>query len=96
MHDELEQDYEEELIQKNHHHRSVSLDCPFCKGTGVHPGTMSMLNHTHCPVCQGTGITKFKGDLAHSRPCIRCGASGREPDSNPFEPCLACSGHGVR
>jgi DnaJ-class molecular chaperone len=97
MHDELDQEYEEELTQgsDHQHHRRSSLDCAFCRGTGVHPSTMHLLNHSHCPVCEGTGIMKFKGDLNHCQPCLRCGSSGREPDSNPPKPCSSCGGYGV-
>ena len=96
MHDELEEEYLQQFDEKRPHNHPVSLDCPFCKGTGVHPSTMNQLDHQRCPVCEGTGLMKFTGDLAHCKPCVHCGSSGREPDSSPFEPCSVCGGHGVR
>ena len=95
MHDELEEEYADILYPKDHEH-PVSLDCPFCRGTGVHPATMDQINYSRCPVCGGTGVMKFANDLQHCLPCIRCASSGREPDSNPLVPCSACAGHGVK
>jgi DnaJ-class molecular chaperone len=96
MHDELEEYYLEQFEEKAPRKNRVSLDCPFCTGTGVHPGTMNQLDYSRCPVCEGTGLMKFKGDLTQCTPCVHCGASGREPDSSPLEPCSVCGGHGVR
>jgi DnaJ-class molecular chaperone len=96
MHDELDEYYLEQFDEKQPVNRRVSLDCPFCKGTGVHPATMNQLDYSRCPVCEGTGLMKFPGDLANCTPCVHCGSSGREPDSNPLEPCSVCRGFGVR
>jgi DnaJ-class molecular chaperone len=97
MHDELEQEYEEKVTQGHTHAHNVPLDCAFCKGTGVDPNTMKDINHKLCPVCGGKGLSKFTGHMVDTcKPCLRCGASGREPGSEPLKPCTSCGGYGVK
>jgi DnaJ-class molecular chaperone len=71
------------------------INCAFCNGTGVHPGTMKSLNHSHCPVCQGEGIIHFHTGRENYRTCPECEGSGRQPGQTPPEPCTTCGGCGI-
>jgi DnaJ-class molecular chaperone len=71
------------------------LDCAFCNGTGVHPGTMNSLTHTPCPVCRGKGIRHFHNGRDYYTTCRRCEGSGRQTGRTPPEPCRACHGCGI-
>jgi DnaJ-class molecular chaperone len=93
MHEELEQDYEEESTGIDSGPPS-RINCAFCRGTGVHPATMKVLNHELCPVCKGVGILEINGSRDYRNHCSRCGGSGREPESE-FKPCTVCGGYGI-
>jgi molecular chaperone DnaJ len=61
--------------------------CPTCHGSGAAPGTSPVT----CPVCHGTGHTaQGQGLFSVSRPCARCGGSGRVIET----PCSTCRGKG--
>jgi molecular chaperone DnaJ len=61
--------------------------CPTCRGSGAAPGT----SPTTCPVCKGTGhVSQGQGLFGVSRPCSRCGGSGRIVET----PCTTCRGKG--
>ncbi len=61
--------------------------CGTCKGSGAKPGT----SPTTCPTCNGTGhISQGQGVFGFSRPCPRCGGSGKIVES----PCPTCKGKG--
>ena len=61
--------------------------CPTCKGSGAAPGTSPVT----CPVCRGTGhVAQGQGMFSFSRPCPRCGGSGRVVET----PCPTCKGKG--
>jgi DnaJ-class molecular chaperone len=70
-------------------------DCAFCRGTGVHPGTMKSITFSACPVCQGKGILKFAGSRSDYATCSQCNRSGRESGSQEIKPCPACGGYGI-
>ena len=64
--------------------------CPFCRGTGVHPGSRNT-----CTTCGGVGTVEVPVD-AVTCPC--CGGSGRAADYDwPDSPlsCGCCGGKGV-
>jgi molecular chaperone DnaJ len=64
-----------------------SESCATCKGTGAKPGTAP----TTCPACNGSGyVSQGQGVFGFSRPCQRCGGSGRIVE----HPCAACRGKG--
>jgi DnaJ-class molecular chaperone len=94
-HDEWEEEYGEE----EHHHVDTSgpfrTQCAFCKGTGVNPATMKMLDHQSCPVCKGVGVHEFKGNRSSYNQCSKCGGSGKDPKSEAIKPCSVCSGQGI-
>jgi molecular chaperone DnaJ len=61
--------------------------CGTCKGSGAKPGT----SPTTCPACNGTGhVSQGQGVFGFSRPCPRCGGSGRIVE----HPCQTCKGKG--
>jgi len=61
--------------------------CATCKGTGAKPGT----SVGTCPTCSGTGhVTQGQGVFGFSRPCQRCGGTGRVIE----HPCTTCKGKG--
>ena len=61
--------------------------CATCKGTGAKPGTTPI----SCPTCSGTGhTTQGQGLFGFSRPCARCGGSGKIVE----HPCPTCKGKG--
>jgi DnaJ-class molecular chaperone len=94
MHDELDQEYEERSTNALSH-LHFPLDCAFCRGTGVNPSTMNLINHQQCPVCKGKGISDIRLDRDNCKPCLHCVSSGRESDSLPLKPCIVCGGKGV-
>ena len=61
--------------------------CGTCGGSGARPGTAQ----TVCPECRGSGsIAVDQGLFSMSRPCSRCGGSGRVVE----DPCPTCDGSG--
>ena len=95
----MHEEPEEEFIDGEHDESDTSgpfnIDCAFCVGTGVHPGTMRSLTHSHCPTCQGKGILKLTANRNDYGPCPRCKDTGREPDSTKIKPCHTCGGYGI-
>ena len=71
------------------------IDCAFCIGTGVHPGTMKLLNHSQCPICWGTGMVHFKSNRKDFSTCPHCLGKGREPEPESIQPCKNCGGKGI-
>ena len=71
------------------------IDCAFCDGTGVHPATMKLLNHSKCPSCKGEGLFYFTGSPRDYIPCPVCQNTGRDADSNTITPCGNCGGVGI-
>lgn len=65
------------------------MDCPFCKGTGLQPNTLS----TTCPVCNGYG--ELSGELAKFPTCRVCKGRGVKPHTIST-PCDVCHGKGRR
>ena len=62
--------------------------CATCSGTGAKPGTSA----TACPTCSGTGhVSQGQGVFGFSRPCQRCGGTGRIIE----HPCTTCKGKGA-
>jgi molecular chaperone DnaJ len=62
-------------------------NCAVCHGSGAAPGTSPVT----CPVCKGTGHTaQGQGLFSVSRPCNRCGGSGKIVET----PCSTCRGKG--
>jgi molecular chaperone DnaJ len=58
--------------------------CGVCRGTGT---TSSA--ERECGDCAGSGVVKSaRGHMVFSRPCVRCGGTGRQPDAR----CRACAG----
>ncbi len=68
--------------------------CAFCRGTGVHPASMKMLNHQQCPVCLSKGVLEFNSNRLNFEHCNRCDRSGREPQTDAIIPCTKCKGQG--
>jgi len=61
--------------------------CATCTGTGAKPGTSA----TTCPNCSGSGhVSQGQGVFGFSRPCQRCGGTGRIIE----HPCTTCKGKG--
>lgn len=61
--------------------------CGTCGGSGAAPGT----SPTTCPVCKGSGsVSQGQGLFGFSRPCQRCGGSGKVIE----KPCPTCRGKG--
>jgi molecular chaperone DnaJ len=61
--------------------------CGVCKGSGAKPGT----SPTTCPACNGSGhVSQGQGLFGISRPCPRCGGTGKIVES----PCATCKGKG--
>lgn len=61
--------------------------CAACHGTGAKPGT----SPTTCPTCKGSGhVTQGQGLFGVSRPCQRCGGTGKVIE----DPCQTCRGKG--
>ncbi|MDY0340868.1 MAG: molecular chaperone DnaJ [Coriobacteriia bacterium] len=61
--------------------------CATCSGTGAKPGT----SPTTCPTCSGSGqVAQGQGVFGFSRPCQRCGGTGRVIE----HPCTTCKGKG--
>ncbi|MRS12040.1 MAG: molecular chaperone DnaJ [Actinobacteria bacterium] len=61
--------------------------CAACKGSGARPGTSPVT----CPACNGTGhVSQGQGLFGFSRPCTRCGGSGKIVE----DPCAVCKGKG--
>src|SRR4030043_46496 len=71
------------------------IDCAFCRGTGVHPATMSFLNHSQCPSCKGNGLFYFTGSPRDYNPCPLCQSTGRDSDSESIALCGNCGGKGI-
>ncbi len=62
--------------------------CGTCSGTGAKPGT----SPTTCPTCSGSGqVSQGQGVFGFSRPCQRCGGTGRIVE----HPCSTCKGKGT-
>jgi molecular chaperone DnaJ len=58
--------------------------CHACRGTGSLPAA-----ERECAQCQGAGsVRTVRGHMVFSRPCVRCGGTGRQPAAR----CLACGG----
>jgi DnaJ-class molecular chaperone len=97
----LHEEWDEEFEGKEHSNLDhfgpgpFRRECAFCKGTGVHPGTMLSLTHDHCPTCRGTGLLEFKGNRKDFNPCGRCGGTGREGDLPSVKQCRTCQGRGL-
>ena len=95
----MHEEPEDEFIDGEHEHLDTSgpfqIDCAFCGGTGVHPGTMKSLTHAQCPVCKGKGILKFTANRNDYHSCLQCGGRGIAPDSTGILPCPACGGYGM-
>lgn len=61
--------------------------CPFCRGTGVQPGTRKAA----CPTCQGKGQLRYQqGFFTISRTCSHCHGAGEVIST----PCGECRGSG--
>ena len=61
--------------------------CETCRGSGAAPGTSPVT----CPQCRGSGaVAMNQGPFSFSRPCPRCGGSGRTVET----PCPTCHGSG--
>ncbi len=73
--------------------RQPFIDCPYCRGTGVHPFT-----RLTCIICDGVGKVEIP---ANAVPCPRCGGSGRAADDPSYLwrdshfYCTHCGGKGV-
>lgn len=61
--------------------------CPFCTGTGSHPGQLS----TPCKVCKGRAA--LPDDRISNPPCNFCTGTGQQP-GGMFDPCEVCHGWG--
>lgn len=63
-------------------------DCDRCDGVGAEPGTSA----DRCPQCGGSGSIRVQqGFFALSRPCNKCGGTGRYIPT----PCKQCRGVGI-
>ena len=71
------------------------IDCAFCRGTGVHPATMKLLNHRQCHLCRGTGLVHFFSDRKNFSTCPHCLGKGRESEPDSIKPCNHCGGKGI-
>jgi molecular chaperone DnaJ len=64
------------------------LPCEDCDGSGAAPGSRV----GNCEACGGRGEVRIqRGFFSVSRPCTKCGGSGRRID----KPCPGCAGDGV-
>lgn len=62
--------------------------CTTCGGSGAEPGTAPI----ECPECEGIGtVAVNQGFFSMTRPCPRCGGSGRVVE----QPCRTCHGSGT-
>jgi hypothetical protein len=71
------------------------IDCAFCNGTGVHPATMNILNHSQCPACSGSGWLHFTGSRKDFKTCPQCQGAGRGTGFASINPCNKCKGKGI-
>ena len=79
---------------------SFALECAFCEGGGVYPGTIYRddIETELCPVCQGKGINTFKTSPENVTKCRYCGGNGRAWNSNGYfagDICQVCHGTGI-
>jgi DnaJ-class molecular chaperone len=95
MHEPLLQEYIEGEYEELNQTGPFKIDCAFCNGTGVHPGTMKAMSFERCPCCEGQGIVEIQNDRKDFCTCTQCGGSGKEPDSEPVKPCQVCGGLGI-
>jgi DnaJ-class molecular chaperone len=95
MHDPLLQDYIDAEYAEVNMTGPFKLDCAFCSGTGVHPGTMKSMSFERCPACEGLGIIDIQADRQDFSTCSRCAGSGRDPEPDPVQPCRVCGGLGI-
>ncbi len=95
MHEPLLQEYLEAEYEELSQTGPFKLDCAFCSGTGVHPGTMKSMSFERCPCCEGQGIIEIKADRKDFCKCTKCGGTGKDPDSSEVVPCKVCGGLGI-
>jgi DnaJ-class molecular chaperone len=95
MHDPLLQDYlDGEPVELNMT-GPFKIDCAFCSGTGVHPGTMGSMSFERCPACRGLGIIEIQADRKDFCTCEKCQGTGKDPDSSKIDVCNVCGGLGI-
>jgi len=63
------------------------IECVFCNGTGVHPGT-----RLTCTVCGGKGMFTVKEKS--SKTCSKCNGAGSAVYNSSLT-CSACRGKGI-
>jgi DnaJ-class molecular chaperone len=95
MHDILEQEYIDLIYDRADTPGPFTIDCAFCRGTGVHPATMHLLDHSQCPTCRGRGTLRFINGRENYQICPQCSSTGREPESAALIPCCTCGGDGI-